>query len=298
MDIQNVSISRNEAWNETIKHIDINFEAEAEKRDDKFEEKQKARYDKAFKGLNAISYEELVDKYAVVDTRSDETKCPIGSIFLRFRTFKNASGEYYLKCDKDDFERAIGLVREARVFENFEKTIPDQTGGFELVNMNKVSRFDQVNIVGMLGKEGGCLSVRLDQDFRHQGYNNEHYKFTNLELTNCISTDKGAGIFIENIRKMSLLSGNIKGSNAAKSGGGIFYNCLDEYDNCELLVESAFRVNSNNAGIEGGGIKWLKQPIIRDYRSFLQNSATYYGPNQASFAIELGRLKNVLDPSL
>ena len=62
------------------------------------------------------------------------------------------------------------------------------SGGFYILNMNHISRFSNVSISGLTAENGGCMTVRLDQNFRPQLYNNKFYMFKNIKFKDCVAT--------------------------------------------------------------------------------------------------------------
>jgi len=90
----------------------------------------------------------------------------------------------------------------------------------------------------------------------------------------------GGGIFIENIRTMSIGEGStIKGCRAVGGdGGGVYFTCENPERDCELDLAEV-RMSENQA-LNGGGISWPhKEPRIPSFEgTFDSNIAEQYGP--------------------
>ena len=136
-----------------------------------------------------------------------------------------------------------------------------------MLNMRKVSRFNQVNMTQLRAESGGCIYIELGQrlrEFSHT-FNAEYYNFTNLYLHSCVSRLDGGAINIKNVRKMYLGGEKtlLNSSYAFRSGGGINFECdiLDKSD-CQLKI-GPVRIVGNTAIDNGGGIYWQQiKPIF------------------------------------
>lgn len=112
-------------------------------------------------------------------------------------------------------------------------------GGFHIVNMKDISIFNQVTIKGLTAEYGGCMLIRLDQNFRPQLYNQKYYNLTNVKLTDCVANVDGGGLQLENIRKLRLAGNSVIQNNEAdQRGGGINYICEDLALDCNLQLDS------------------------------------------------------------
>lgn len=166
-------------------------------------------------------------------------------------------------------------------------------GGFFLGNMKRISKFNNVNMTRLRATYGGCMFVKVDQNFRYQDFNKDPYKFTNVRLHGCIARKDGAGMYVDNVRDMQVSgpASEITKSHAKGAGGGVFFHCayeskMKDAERCKLYF-GAVNITRNTAH-EGGGLKWSYKPEFVEARVY-DNKARFYGNNFAAYATKMVR---------
>jgi len=93
---------------------------------------------------------------------------------------------------------------------------------------------------GLKGEFGGCIFIELDQTTREQTtiYNQDYYKFEDINLDSCLSWVDGGAIYIKNVYKMKIFGDSaLTNSYAFGSGGGINFICdVLDTGSCELVM--------------------------------------------------------------
>lgn len=93
-------------------------------------------------------------------------------------------------------------------------------------------------------------------------------------------------MYLENIRKLEIMSGKIERSRAKFKGGAIYFSCEDSTKDCNLILGKQFTVTGNRA-LEGGGIFSEDVHPTFEGAKIEKNIAVLYGNDKASFPVRL-----------
>jgi len=154
----------------------------------------------------------------------------VGAAVLKDLVLESALNSVHLEQGGDVHADALVLVgtwKEGPWTAGDPRATAARGGGFFLGNMKRISKFTNVSMTRLRATYGGCMFVKVDQNFRYQDFNKDPYKFSNVRLRGCIARKDGAGMYVDNVRDMQVSgpASEITQSRATGAGGGVFFNC-------------------------------------------------------------------------
>lgn len=73
------------------------------------------------------------------------------------------------------------------------------------------------------------------------------YKLENVKIKDNFASNNGGGMYVENIKSLALTGTTSISGNKAMRGGGIYFECLDQYQNCDLNLYETISIEDNFA---------------------------------------------------
>jgi predicted outer membrane repeat protein len=73
------------------------------------------------------------------------------------------------------------------------------------------------------------------------------YVLEDVKIRGNFASNNGGGLYVENIKALSLTGSTSISENEAMRGGGIYFECLDQYQNCDLNLYEGISIDNNFA---------------------------------------------------